>query len=250
MKENVLQHYRGYELFVKQLEEAVFRYDRDLIPQAFDFLGMDQIAMAEKYLGDRCPYRLFGGYKEAFSKRLIIGEYLEEKDYIVCLRASFNHRFVDLSHRDVMGAVFHLGITEGTFGDMWIDDDSIYLYCEPEISDFICDNLTKIARTTVQFEKLDHFPAQTFRFLTRKATVSSTRLDKITAALIGHSREKAQGLIRGEKVSVNYQLKPQCDYEVREGDIISVRGYGRYLISSYLAVTRNGNTVVEIKKYD
>ena len=86
MNNNVFQHFQGYELLIKTLEEGVRRYRRNGIPYVYGFVGLDVCNVVTKYLGNEVEYLLDGGYDKAFSKYLVIGEDLDPADYITCLK--------------------------------------------------------------------------------------------------------------------------------------------------------------------
>ena len=65
----------------------------------------------------------------------------DKKEYGLCMVKLDNDEVIAVNTLPEVNA---LGIEDGTFGDMWVEDDDIYLYCENEISCFICDNLTRI----------------------------------------------------------------------------------------------------------
>lgn len=249
MNRNILQHFQGYELLIRQLEEGVYRYERDNLPVPFDFMAPDSIRVIRSYLGDKVPYELFGGYDESFKKRLVIGEYLQEDEYISCLTARFNPRFIDITHRDVLGALYHSGIDENRFGDLWVEDDHIYVYVCKETASMVINTVDRIKRASVTFKESDSFPVQQFHFKERTVTVSSYRLDKILSQMIRKSREKAQLMIKGGLVNINYQAIEDCDFLCHNGDIVSVRGFGRYQIGEELAETKSGNVVIVIRQF-
>ncbi len=249
MNNNILQHFQGYELLIKTLDNGVEKFKRKGIPMVYGFVGLDSARIIEKYLGNDVEYILFGGYDRAFSRFLAIGEDLDPADYITCLKAHFNPRYNKLTHRDVLGAVYNLGIDDRQFGDLWVEEDAIYLYVSREMASYFINNLTRVARCSIQFEELDYFPEQIFRFRDFNITVSSYRLDKVLSAIIRKSREKAQNYIRGSLVNVNYQTIEDCDYLCNNGDIVSVRGTGRFIIANTVAVTKSGNTVVLVRQF-
>ena len=249
MNRDIYQHYQGYELLIRQLEESITRFERNYIPQVYSFVGPDKQKVIQTFIGNQVPYQLFGGYDEALRKRLVIGDDLRQEDYVSCVSASFNPRFNKLTHRDIAGAVYNLGIDEETFGDMWIEDDKIYLYTTNEMASFICDNLTQVHHCTVRFSLMDHYPAQKFQFKTTTVTVSSYRLDKILSAVIRKSREKVQQMIKAGLININFQTIEDCDHVCHNCDILSVRGYGRYKIGEEIAITRSGNYVIEINQF-
>jgi RNA-binding protein YlmH len=69
------------------------------------------------------------------------------------------------------------------------------------------------------------------------------------AALINVSREKASTLIRSLAVSHNYTEVEELSANVREGDVVSVRGYGKFKIESISDLTRKGRIKLIAKKY-
>lgn len=243
------QHYQGYELLLKKLDEGVRRYEKTRIPVVSGFMGPDKLNVIRQYLGNTVPYELFGGYEEAFSKILIIGEDEDIKEHIVCLKAEYNPKFVTITHRDVLGTVFSLGIDESSFGDMWVDDGSIYLYVTREISSYVVNNMTRIRNAHVQFRILDDYPAQQFKYRTFTITVSSYRLDRILATSIRKSRQKCQEMIRNSLINVNYQTIEDCDFLCHNGDILSVRGVGRFQVGEEVTSTRSGNVIIEMKQF-
>lgn len=243
------QHYQGYELLLKKLDEGVRRYEKTRIPVVSGFMGPDKLNVIRQHLGNTVPYQLFGGYEEAFSRILVIGEGTDPRDEIACLKASFNPKFVTITHRDVLGTVYSLGIDETSFGDMWVDEGDIYLYTTSEMSSYIVNNMTRIRNCKVQFEVLDYYPAQQFKYRTFNITVSSYRLDRILATTIRKSRQKCQEMIRNSLINVNYQTIEDCDYLCHNCDILSVRGVGRFQVGDEVAVTKSGNVIIEMKQF-
>ncbi|WP_276676582.1 S4 domain-containing protein, partial [Caldibacillus debilis] len=59
---------------------------------------------------------------------------------------------------------------------------------------------------------------------------SSLRLDAVLSASVNLARQKVQQMIRQGLVKVNWKQTEDCDYPLREGDVISVRGFGRIKI--------------------
>ena len=75
-----------------------------------------------------------------------------------------------------------------------------------------------------------------------KTTVASLRLDAIVSSGFGISRTKAADAIKGERVQVNWQPAKGPSQEVRQGDVISLRGKGRMeLAGNYRNVAKRSN---------
>ena len=61
-----------------------------------------------------------------------------------------NNKFADdLNHRDFLGSLMNLGIERHLLGDILVKDNMAYIFAEKKMTDFICDNLTKIKHTSV-----------------------------------------------------------------------------------------------------
>lgn len=248
LSKNILQHYQGYEGLLKKLDEAIQRYQRHSINIAIGFLNPDESAVAEKYLSDTIPYQLYGGYDQALRKMLIIGQVSDWMEYFVCLKARFNGKFHHITHQDVKGALFHLGLEMDRFGDFWVDGQNIYIYVASQLQDDVCLSFDKIASCNVAFEVCD-YQEQIFQFEQRKIHVSSLRLDKITSAIIGKSREKASKMITSSLVNVNYKTIEESAFLCNNYDILSLRGFGRYQITEIIQNNRSGNYVVTVEKF-
>lgn len=87
------------------------------------------------------------------------------------------------------------------------------------------------------------------RFQPISATVASPRLDNVVKALMGCSREKAAAAIVGGLVSVNHVPYDAVAKTVVEGDILSLRGVGRFRIEALSAHTKKGRLFLSAQKY-
>ncbi len=235
-------------MLIRKLDEGIRRYERNYISIPFGFYKPDEINVIEKYLGNTIPYSIFGGYPESLKKYLVIGEIEDENEYISCMCAKFNPKFNNLTHPDVAGAVFNLGIDDDTFGDFWVEEDKIYIYVSKEIASFIEFELTGISRVTVKFGECE-FKDQTFKFQTMKYNVSSLRLDTVVSAIIRKSREKAHDLIVSSRVNVNYQTIEDCSFVCDNNDILSLRGFGRFKIDEISTNPRSGRINLTVSKF-
>ena len=65
-----------------------------------------------------------------------------------------------------------------------------------------------------------------------KGTVASVRLDSLLALAFSSSRTRLTGLIEGAKVYVNGRLITSNGYQPAEGDVVSVRGMGKFRFDS------------------
>ncbi len=72
-------------------------------------------------------------------------------------------------------------------------------------------------------------------------TVPSLRLDAIISSCWNLSRQYSQKLIKSDKVKVNWEPIDKASKEVSKGgDLISTRGYGRFILYSIDGISRKG----------
>ena len=82
-----------------------------------------------------------------------------------------------------------------------------------------------------------------------RATVASLRLDAIVAAGFGISRSRAADDISSDKVKLNWQSAGSASKNVRQGDVLSMRGRGRVEVTEVRGQTKKGRTVVVLHRY-
>ena len=80
-------------------------------------------------------------------------------------------------------------------------------------------------------------------------TVASERLDCVVAAIFNLSREKAQNLIKGGFVEFNYETASKIDVKVEANDIISARGFGKFIVRDISQSTKKGRLRLFADKY-
>lgn len=222
-----------------------------------DFLNMNDINLFYQSLKEmpKVEYQLFGGYEDAERKILCFyteDSYMLPEFPIDCIRiVPLNKKFSDtLTHRDFLGAILHLGIDRSKIGDILIKENEGFVFCNNAISSFIIDNLTKIKHTTIQCEaisknEIDIKP--TLKEIT--GSVNSLRLDAILPIAFHTSRSSLTGLIAGGKVFVNGKLIISNSYLLKENDVVSVRGLGKFIYKEILNQTKKGRFYVSIQKY-
>lgn len=224
------------ELFKKRLTElANTAYHRGICTYS-DFLNLNEVSLLFANLKETSfiNYALWGGYEEA--ERRVVCFYEDDSfpniDYpIACLLISpLNEKFSDrLTHRDYLGAVLNLGIDRSKIGDIVVGENCAYLFCHRDIKDFLCLELTRIKHTSVMLRETSG--DEVSGSLERKeviGTVNSIRLDSLLATAFHSSRSGLSGLISSGKVFVNGRLITSNSFVPKEGDIISVRGMGRF----------------------
>lgn len=111
-------------------------------------------------------------------------------------------------------------------------------------------SVTKIGTASVQLAEVPLSKLLTPKQDIQKLTViaSSLRLDKILATILKISRTQSTKLIEADKVKVNYAIVNRVSEQLVEGDLISVRGYGRFTLNHNLGLTKNQKYKLEVDK--
>jgi RNA-binding protein YlmH len=92
-------------------------------------------------------------------------------------------------------------------------------------------------------------PALTPTLVEEEFPVSSLRLDGILASLLKCSRSDALSFFEDKKVTLNGRVTGRNSISLKEGDIFSVRGYGKFIFAGTGGSTRKGKIYVHVKRY-
>lgn len=237
----------------RQLEELCRRAAERGRPMFSRFLDLDEQKQAEiaaRKAG--AGFALFGGAEGCERRMLGAGaEAPQPEDFpIVCLKISPKSRKYGgpLAHRDVLGTVMGLGIERELVGDIVIRDEGAYLFCVSQMADFLRDSLGRVGRTDTDcvVSGPPEGPVRTVKEI--RVQVSSVRTDAVCAHLFRLSRGDTQELIRQGRVAVDDRICYKSDQPLSEGQVLSVRGFGRAKVRGVDSVSKKGklNLVVEL----
>ena len=238
------------------IELSDLSYRRDIVTFS-DFLNLNELNILHTTPRNLFParYETYGGYEPAERQMVAFlpdALYYEYRYPISVLRISpANRKFAEnLSHRDFLGGILHLGIERSCLGDLLVEDGVCHVFVTDAMADFICHELTRVRHTVVKTEKIDETAFSfTPRLETIKGTVASVRLDTVLSVAFPMSRSRLTGLIEGGKVFVNGKLITSNGYRLKEEDIISVRGMGKMVYQGILSETKKGRQYIQVGKY-
>lgn len=255
---------KNEEIFQKHLLDLANAASRKGIVMFSDFMNLNELNIFHNTV-QKFPYirwNTFGGYEAAerqiaafLPDALSYEENFASYDWeypVSCLEIRPLHeKFADaLSHRDYLGAVLNLGIERPKVGDILVEETRAYLFCKENMADFIAEGLTRIRHTSVMCREI---PLREFSYQpkteTLRGTVASVRLDSVLAVAFGSSRSSLVKLIEGGKVFVNGKMVTSNGYTLKENDVISARGLGKFRYLGMAAQTKKGRSYVEIEKY-
>ena len=227
-----------YDRFLKSYEKSYSCFT--------DFLDERQIKLIIRLFGflkDELVF--FGGIDESERKIATI----KNENLYIPIKIIKIKKLSDINHRDVLGSLMSLGIKRQKIGDIVISD-FIYVSVKDEISDYILENFAKIRHYNIEpFLAEDEDIKKEQEFIDLGTTVSSLRLDGIISAFLNLSREKSKELIVSGRVNLNHFPETNNRKLLNVGDIISIKGSGRFLLSQINGTTKKDRIRIVISKY-
>lgn len=219
------------------------------------FLDERQAAVCEtllKSLKYEC-YKFYGGYDGALRKMLcIFPPYTENSVENFPLEAvTFTYRKEDkLSHRDFLGSLMSFGISRDSVGDILVSEGKAVAFLRNIFAKQIVNEIKCVGKIGVKCNEgfgLDDLPKS--EFVEIKGTVASMRADCIVSLALHISREKAAEIIKKSGAEINHVVRYLPRYAVMEKDEFSVRGHGKFIVSSVDGTTKKDRIHLTVLKY-
>lgn len=200
--------------------------------------------------------RAFGGYELAERQMIafIPDALYYEWNYpicCICAKPSYPKFAEKLSHRDVLGAIMSLGIERGKIGDIICKEQEYYIFCDEMISGFLLEQLGQIRHTMMDLSILDDWSDIQVNadFEEREESIASNRIDCIIAKAYHLSRSEAARYLVEEKVFINGRCITNCNASCNTGEIVSVRGKGRFIFRNTDTINKKGKLRVKFLIY-
>ena len=246
------QGYMTHTAFLSASEQAVF----------YDYVRTREGHPDSPRLGG-AEYLLYGGREDADRRAAVfLPAWMDREGFMeteaadpqvaACLRITpLNARFADeLTHRDFLGALMHLGIERDQIGDILTGPAEAYVYVMKEIAPFIREELCRVRHTSVMAaECLPGACTLQPRLEDRTGSVASERIDAVIAMVWKMARGTARDLVLAEAVTVTGRLVLSPADPLREGDRVSVRGRGKFIYRGTGGKTRKGRLFAAVQVY-
>ena len=161
-------------------------------------------------------------------------------------------KFADkLTHRDVLGALMALGIERSAAGDIVMRDNCAYIFVQEHMAGYVIENLSAAKHTPLRCTECGELPGgELYRLAVTELTVASPRLDCAAAALFRLPRGDVQELVKKGLAFINGKQAPNASKTLAEGDIVSLRGYGRFKYLGEKRRTKKDRQVISIGRYE
>ena len=193
--------------------------------------------------------------KELYTTAELSGGYEQAERQMVAFHPdalAFTWEYAEkLTHRDVLGALMHLGLDRSKIGDIVLLENDIYIFCSETISDFIMDQFTQIRHTMIRSSIIEDVSTLKVHpvFEEHDDMVASNRIDAIIARAYHLSRSEAAAYLTAEKVFINGRCITNCNQSCDNGDIVSVRQKGRFVFETDQSLSKKGKLRVRFMIY-
>ena len=228
-----------------------------------EFLNLHQKQLIQSKLNELKikNYIFHGGFEEAENKALILyPEKLTEEIVLNSIDEIINVIKITLpnelegqyEHRDYLSTVMRLGLGRERIGDIIVYEKEAYIIVLKENAEYIKDSLQEFIRfkkSQIEIIEVNQIKAKTPELMRIEIHVSSNRLDSIVSEIARTSRSKAEELIKNERVSINCKYEYKSSKQVCIGDIIIVRGSGKYILDDIKENQRTKRLTITLNKY-
>lgn len=236
------------KLLLDKAYDAIRLSERRNIPRHLGFLNEHESLYLRQHLPKSADIRFFGGYPDAV--RLMLGISSDEESFPITA-LQFSYRSQDsLRHKDFLGALMALGIRRDTLGDILTGDGRTVIFVRDDIVPFLMSEVDRIGRVGVKVGYADTddlpVPDDTEELM---FALSSLRLDAFVAAAAHLSRDKAARLVKNELVTVDHVIETEVSFLLREGATVTIRKYGKYVLTALRGTSRKGKLRVGVKHY-
>lgn len=259
---NINQSEEDKLLIAKVLDKINYCKTKNKIAYT-DFFNLHEKNIAKKILieNNYTNYTFFGGYEEAERELLIvfpskIDKNMLEKNYkniIEIVQIDLPEElYGNYEHKDYLSAVMKLGVVRSKIGDILVTKQGAQIIAVKELSEYFVTNLselTRFSKSTISVRPLEDIIKKEINFKEINVILSSLRLDKFVAELGKCSRNKANDLILEGRVFINAENEFKPSKPIKEKDIITIRGKGKFIFDSIERTTKNCKFIVKIQKY-
>lgn len=259
MKQDIYGHFHPDERdFVDRAWEWINHAGTYHEEKLTDFLDPRQRYIVESLVNRHqdVAVRWDGGHEEAERCRALIAPDYRElsgEDMKLCVLSAetLDSKASALEHGDYMGAILSLGLKRSKIGDIHVHDNGCHAVVAAEIAEYLAMQLSSVGRLPVHTEvlPLSGLKRSPVKLETMELSVASLRLDGISSDVCRLSRAKILPPIKAGRVRVNWKVEEDPSRPLKEGDTVSVQGFGRFRVLEVGDLTKKGRYRVTVGKF-
>lgn len=155
-------------------------------------------------------------------------------------------------HKNYLSGIIKLGIEREKIGDIIVQPDGAYILACADFVDTVSNllaSLTRFSKATIEIIPTEQLPDYEIKKEEIKIIIPSMRLDTIVSELAHTSRSKAINFLNSERVLVNYETETKASKLLNPGDIVTIRGKGKFELCNIAGNTKSGNVILLVNKY-
>ena len=156
------------------------------------------------------------------------------------------------AHRNYLGGIVKLGLKREKVGDILVFNNGADIITFVDFANTLkteLGSLTRFQNSKIIVDEISKIRKQEIKIEKVKIIVPSLRLDNIVSDLAKTSRSKAVQIMEAQRVFVNGKNEIKASKQIKQNDIITIRGKGRFIIKEFTGTTRSGRTVILVEKY-
>jgi RNA-binding protein YlmH len=259
VQREIYEHFHPDEKsFVDRASEWVVRAAERHETKRTDFLDPRQAHILFT-LANRHPdvqVMLNGGNANAERKKAIVApdyKTLDDEDLgiVVLDIASDDRRIAELDHGDYLGALLGLGIKRDKIGDLHVTEEGCHALIAEEIGDFLIGHMKQAHRidVNVSVRPLSALREVVSKIEEQVLSVASMRLDGVASDVFRLSRTKIVAPIKAGRCRVSWKPVEDPSHPLKAGDVVSMKGFGRFKVLEVEGVSKSGRIRVRIGKF-
>lgn len=250
-----IEHNKEYKHLIKRVEEASLKVEQFNSFKILDFIDQHQQHIIKDTMNHfpKAHYQLVSKITNSERKLLVI--YANETDLddqealTTLLKIKYPEKFDQINHHDVLGSILNSKIERRLIGDIVANETGLFIEVSTSIKDYLINNVTKIKNSKVSFEEVHESVERQDNFKTKIHIIKSNRLDVVVKAIIKKSRNETKEYILQNNVKVNQLVTDNFSMPVNDRAILSLKGYGRFIINFKNNRTKKDNLIMIEHKY-
>ncbi len=245
-----------HEALLRRIDDLVRRCEKANILTSTTFLTPAEQAAVDQWCRHLpCTGPLFFGGGEDCERRVafflpdwISPEDFSPAEYLSALR--IDAYYGEPGHRDYLGALLGQGVRREWIGDIRIQGQTAWVFCLPSVVGQL-SGLEQAGRVSVKVHPVspEEVPPPEIKRKPIRFTVQSPRFDAMLGETFRLSRTNVVKLIAAGAATLNYLACTKNDAPVSEGDVISLKGYGKAQIREIGGESRKGRLFVCAELY-
>lgn len=232
------------KFLISRIMDLYKRYQKQNVSCATSFLDEASYLFLSNYLnGQRVSYHTYQAHPLCSKKVIYFGE---DDSFVTNYR--FKNQEGKIKHSDVLGSLFGLGLSHEMIGDIFVESDYISFSILTKVVSLLKQEFHTVSRYSITLEEYPISLKEPHEE-EEKISVSSMRIDCVLSRLIPCSRKGSLDFLKDGRILLFYKEVNSPNVVLKEGDILSIRGVGKYRIGEQKGFSKSGKIILNVIKY-